>query len=113
MSNLTENFSNLMKEAQKMQEQMQKAQKELQDSSADGESGGGMIKVTINGNNEIVKLEIHPSLMEEDDVEMLQDLLAAAINAANRKLKKISQEKIADLTKGLKIPTDLLQPKDE
>lgn len=82
---INSNLNNLMKEAQKMQKKMQDAQKELSDMSVTGESGGGLVKVTTNGRHEIKKVEINPNLMDED-VEMIEDLVAAAMNDAVRKI---------------------------
>jgi DNA-binding YbaB/EbfC family protein len=102
-----DNLGDLMKEAQKMQQRMQDAQKELSELSVDGESGGGMVSLKMNGRHNVTSVKIKPSLLEED-VEMLEDLLAAAVNDAVRKIEKVSKEKISKLTAGLNIPTDLM-----
>ncbi len=96
----------LMKEAQKMQEQMQSAQKELANLQVIGEAGAGLVKVAMKGNHDVAKVTINPNLMD-DDVEMLEDLVAAATNDAVRKVEKASKEKITQLTSGLNLPTDL------
>jgi DNA-binding YbaB/EbfC family protein len=105
---INQNLGNLMKEAQKMQQRMQEAQQQLSQLLVDGEAGGGMIKVKMNGRHDVTEVKINPSLMDED-VEMLEDLVAAAINDAVRKVEKISKEKINQLTAGLNIPTDFLK----
>ena len=105
---INQNLGNLMKEAQKMQQRMQEAQQQLSQLIVTGESGGGMVKVEMNGRHDITKVKVNPSLMEED-VEMLEDLFAAAVNDAVRKVEKASKEKISQLTAGLNIPTDFLK----
>lgn len=105
---MNQNLGNLMKEAQKMQQRMQEAQKQLSLLIVSGESGGGMVKIEMNGRHDITKVKINPSLMEED-VEMLEDLVAAAVNDAVRKVEKASKEKITQLTAGLNIPTDFMK----
>ena len=74
-------LGNILKQAQKMQEELQKAQERLAQEEVVGESGGGMVKVTMNGRHEVKRVEIDPSLMT-DDKEMLEDLVAAAVNAS-------------------------------
>ncbi|KTD39208.1 Nucleoid-associated protein YbaB [Legionella nautarum] len=105
---INQNLGNLMKEAQKMQQRMQEAQEQLSRLVVEGESGGGMVKVKMNGRHDVVELKINKTLMEED-VEMIEDLTAAAFNDAVRKVEKASKEKISQLTAGLNIPTDFLK----
>jgi len=109
---INQNLGNLMKEAQKMQHRMQEAQQQLSLLIVTGESGGGMVKVEMNGRHDITKVKVNPSLMEED-VEMLEDLFAAAVNDAVRKVEKASKEKISQLTAGLNIPTDFMKDGDK
>lgn len=109
---ISQNLGNLMKEAQKMQQRMQEAQEQLSKLIVEGESGGGLVKVKMNGRHDVVEVKIKPTLMEED-VEMLEDLVAAAVNDAVRRIEKVSKEKIAQLTAGLNIPTDLLKEEGE
>ena len=100
-------LKNLMQQAQKMQSQMQEMQQEIQNLEVVGESGAGMIKVTMTGRHDVRRVEIDPSLMSED-VEMLEDLLAAAVNAAVRKVETTTQEKtqekMGSLTGGMGMP---------
>ena len=80
-------MGNLMKQAQKMQEDMQKAQEEVANLEVEGQAGGGMVKVVMNGRHEIRKVTLDDSLMQ-DDKEMIEDLLAAAVNDAVRRVEK-------------------------
>ena len=93
-------LGNILKQAQKMQEDMQKAQERLAREEVIGESGGGLVKVTMNGRHEVKRVEIDPSLMA-DDKEMLEDLVAAAVNGAVQKVAEKTQEGMAGLTSGL------------
>lgn len=107
---MNQNINNLMKEAQKMQQRMQEAQEQLGQLTVHGESGGGAIKIEMNGRHDVLRVHIKPTLMEEE-ISMLEDLIAAAVNDAVRKVEKASREKINALTAGLNIPKDFL--KDE
>ncbi len=109
---INQNLGNLMKEAQKMQQRMQEAQQQLSKLLVTGESGGGMVKVEMNGRHDLTRVKINPSLLEEE-VEMLEDLIAAAVNDAVRKIEKASKEKITQLTAGLNIPTDFMKDKEK
>ena len=99
-------MGNMMKQAQQMQANMEKAQKEIAEAEAIGESGAGLVKVVINGKHDVKRVEIDPELMK-DDKEMLEDLIAAAVNDANRRIEKISQEKMSSITAGMPIPPGL------
>ena len=103
------NFGNLMKQAQAMQASMQKAQAEIETVEVLGESGGGMVKVTMNGKHEVKKVQIEPAVAS-DDREMLEDLVAAAINDAVHKVDARVQEKMASLTAGLNLPAGMKLP---
>lgn len=102
-------FGNIMKQAQQMQEQMQKAQEELVNVEVVGESGAGMVKVTMTGKHDVKRVEIDPSLLG-DDKDMLEDLLAAAMNDANRRVEAASQEKMSQLTAGMGLPAGFKMP---
>jgi len=94
-----------MKQAQAMQENMQKAQAELASIEVVGEAGGGMVKLTMNCRHDVKSVQIDPELVgDADDREILEDLIAAAMNDAVRKVEKTTQEKMASLTGGLNIP---------
>ncbi|MFP4561062.1 MAG: YbaB/EbfC family nucleoid-associated protein [Thiohalorhabdus sp.] len=91
----------LMKQAKQMQEQMQKAQEQLADEEVIGQAGGGMVQVTMTCKYSVRKVTIDPSLMEENDAEMLEDLMAAAMNDALGKVETRTQELMGDITGGL------------
>jgi nucleoid-associated protein EbfC len=103
------NFGNLMKQAQAMQASMQKAQAEIETIEVLGESGGGMVKVTMNGKHEVKRVQIEPAVAG-DDREMLEDLVAAAINDAVHKVDARVQEKMAALTAGMNLPPGVKLP---
>ncbi|MEE8212642.1 MAG: YbaB/EbfC family nucleoid-associated protein [Acidiferrobacterales bacterium] len=96
-------LGNLMKQAQAMQENMRRAQEELAKIEVIGTAGGGMVSVTMTCRHDVRRVQIDPSLMQ-DDKEVLEDLIAAAVNDAVRKAEQASQEKLAGLTSGLNIP---------
>ena len=102
-------MGNLMKQAQKMQEDMQKAQEEVANLEVEGQAGGGMVKVVMNGRHEIRKVTLDDSLMQ-DDKEMVEDLLAAAVNDAVRRVEQQTQEKMAGVTAGLNLPGGMKLP---
>lgn len=96
------NMNKLMKQAQKMQAEMEKAQEELADQEVEAVVGGGAVKAVANGSKEITKLEIDPDVVDAEDVEMLQDLVLAAVNEALTKAEEMSQEVLGKITGGLK-----------
>ena len=102
-------IGNLMRQAQQMQENMQKAQAELATIEVTGESGGGMVKLVLNGRHEAKKVTIEPKLVSED-LEMLEDLVAAAINDAARKMDERIKETSADLMSGMNLPPGMKLP---
>jgi len=98
-------LGNIMKQAQAMQENMQKAQEELANIEVNGEAGGGMVRLTMTCRYDVKQISIDPELIgDPEDKEMLEDLIAAAVNDAVRKVEKTSKEKMAGLTGGLDIP---------
>lgn len=99
----------LMRQAQEMQANMQKAQEELASMEVEGQSGGGMVKVRMTCKYSVRSVDIEPNLMGEDK-EMLEDLVAAAVNDANRKVEVTVQEKMASLTGGLSLPEGMKLP---
>lgn len=88
------NMQNLMKQAQKMQQDMQKAQQELEEAELVGTAGGGLVSVTVNGKKIISAVTVSPAAADPDDVEMLEDLIIAAINDAYAKADKLAEEKM-------------------
>lgn len=102
-------MSGLMKQAQKMQENMQKAQEELARAEVEGQSGGGMVKVTMTGKHEVKSVQLDDSLVNEDK-DMLEDLVAAAMNDAVRKVGKMMEERFAGMTSGMGLPPGMNLP---
>ena len=98
------NMGNLMKQAQQFQTKMATLQEELGDRTVDASAGGGMISVVANGRQEILSISIEPEVIDPDDVEMLQDLIQAAVNDALSKAKTMVNEEMGKLTKGLNLP---------
>jgi nucleoid-associated protein EbfC len=98
----------LMKQAQMMQDNMKKAQEQLATIEVEGQSGGGMVKVVMTCRNDVKRVSIDPTVM--DDKEMLEDLLAAAVNDAVRKAEAMSQEKMGGLTAGMQLPPGMKLP---
>jgi DNA-binding YbaB/EbfC family protein len=102
-------IGNLMKQAQQLQANMQKAQAEIAALEVTGESGGGMVKVTVNGRHEAKRVQIDP-LVPLDDREMIEDLVAAAFNDAVHRLEAVTQERMAGLMGGMNLPAGLKLP---
>ena len=103
------NMNELMKQAQAMQEKMQKMQEDVARLEVTGESGAGLVKVVMNGRHDVRSVNIDSSLLEEDK-EILEDLIAAAINDAVRKVESTSQEQMQKLTGGLQMPPGFKMP---
>lgn len=99
----------LMQQAQKMQEKMQEAQEEMARMEVQGSAGGGMVTVTLNGRHEARRVEIDDSLMN-DDREMLQDLIAAAINDAVQKVEAEQKERLSGMAGGMNLPEGFKMP---
>lgn len=95
------NMQQLLKQAQKMQEQMQKDREELEMSVFDASSGGGMVEVKMNGKRELVAIMIKPEVVDPDDIEMLEDLIKAAINDANKQIDKKTAEIMPNVPGGM------------
>ena len=102
-------IGNIMKQAQQMQENMQKAQQEIAAMEIEGVSGGGLVKVMMNGRHELLKVAIDDSLVG-DDKDMLEDLVAAAVNDATHKLEVASKDKMGGLAGGLDLPPGMQLP---
>ena len=99
----------IMKQAQQMQEQMQKAQQELADKEVHAESGAGLVKVVMTGRHDVKSVSIDASLMSEDK-EILEDLIAAAMNDAARKVEANNQDMMANMTGGMQMPPGFKMP---
>ena len=102
-------IGNMMKQAQQLQANMQRAQAEIASLEATGESGGGMAKVTMNGKHEVRRVQLDPTLLS-DDKEMLEDLIAAAINDAVHKIERATQEKMQGVMAGMSLPPGMKLP---
>ena len=98
------NIGNLMKQAQQFQTKMAKLQEELGDKRVEASAGGGMVKVVVNGQQEILSMEIDPEVIDPDDIEMLQDLILAAVNDGLSRAKAMANEEMGKLTGGLNLP---------
>lgn len=93
-----------MKQAKKMQEKMGQLQKELETKTVEAQAGGGMVRVVVNGKYEIVSLKIEKEVVNPEDIEMLQDLIAAAVNEGIRKSQEMASSEMGKITGGLNIP---------
>ncbi len=96
-------LNELMRQAQQMQERMKQVQEEAEKKVIDASSGGGMVAVKVNGRQEILSIQIEPEIVDAEDIEMLQDLIAAAVNEGIRKSKEMLQDELKKLTGGLNI----------
>lgn len=101
-------LAGLMKQAQAMQENMRKAQEQLVGIEVEGQAGAGMVRILMNCGHEVRRITIDPSVM--DDKEMLEDLLAAAINDVMRRVDEVSKEKMSGFTAGLNLPPGMKLP---
>jgi len=101
---MAKNLNKMMKQAQKMQAQMMRAQEELKSKEVEGSAGGGMVKITMNGSQELVGITINPEAVDPDDVEMLEDLIMAAFKNAQEKVSEMSESAFSGITGGLNIP---------
>ena len=98
------NMQKMMKQAQKMQAKMAKMQEELEDKTLEATAGGGAVKVVVNGKQEVVDLQIDPEVVDPEDVEMLEDLILAAVNEGMRKVQDMVNEEMGKITGGMNIP---------
>jgi DNA-binding YbaB/EbfC family protein len=97
-------LGNMMKQFQKMQAKMEEIQARLAEMQIEATAGGGMVKAVVNGKQELLELKIDPEVVDPDDVEMLQDLIVAAVNQARQKAQEVQSEQMAELTGGLNLP---------
>jgi nucleoid-associated protein EbfC len=101
---MTKGFGNLMRQAQELQAKMLKVQQEMAVRTEEASAGGGMVTVVANGKNELVSLKLEKEVVNPEDVEMLQDLILAAANAALKKAQEMMAEEMKKLTGGMNIP---------
>jgi DNA-binding YbaB/EbfC family protein len=104
------NIGNLMKQAQQLQANMQRAQAEIASMEVTGESGGGMAKVTLTGKYEARRVTLDPSIVSAGDKDMIEDLIAAAINDAVQRIEKVTKEKMSGYMSGLNLPPGVKLP---
>ena len=95
------NMRKMMKEVQRMQAEMARIQEELETKTVEATSGGGVVRVVVNGHLEVKEIEIEPGVVDPEDVEMLQDMVLAAVNEAIRKAQEMSAAEMAKVTGGL------------
>jgi DNA-binding YbaB/EbfC family protein len=101
---MTKGLGNILKQAQQMHTKIAQLQEEMAAKTVEGSSGGGMVNIVMNGKQEIVSVRIDPEVINREDVEMLQDLIMAAVNEAVRKSQEMMQEEMKKITGGLSIP---------
>lgn len=101
---MLKDMGSMMKQIQKMQAQMEEIQKELENKRVEGTAGGGMVRVTANGRQEILEIKIEPEVVNPNDTEMLQDLIVAAVNQARQKSLELMAEDMSKLTGGMRLP---------
>lgn len=98
------NMNQMLRQAQKMQEDMAKAQEELKRSSYEGTAGGGVVKVVVSGEREVLSITFAPEAVDPDDIEILQDLTMVAVNDALKKAEEAATEAMGQITGGISIP---------
>jgi DNA-binding YbaB/EbfC family protein len=108
VNRVAKGFGNMMKQAQKLQSEMKRIQDELAEKTVEATAGGGMVTVVANGKQEIVSIKIDPEVVDKDDVEMLEDLIVAAVNESKRRSQEMMMSEISKVTGGLGIPPGLL-----
>jgi DNA-binding YbaB/EbfC family protein len=104
------NMGNMMKKVQEMQNKMQEIQKELETKIVEANSGGGMVSITMNGKHQVQSINIDPSLLNESEKDVLEDLVKAALNQAKEKVDEMSAEEMKKVTGGLPIPPGMKLP---
>lgn len=102
------NMNKMMKQVQKMQNDMAKLQEELQTKTMEATSGGGVVRVVVNGKKELESLSINPEALDPDDLEMLQDMIVAAVNEGLRKVEEMIASEMQKVTGGMNLPPGLL-----
>ncbi|MFW5999621.1 MAG: YbaB/EbfC family nucleoid-associated protein [Halanaerobiaceae bacterium] len=98
------NMNKIMKQAQKMQAKMEEMQEELKEKTVEATAGGGVVKVVVNGNHDLVDIEIQEEAVDPDDIEMLEDLILAAVNEAMSDVQEMMDEEMGKITGGMNMP---------
>ncbi len=98
------NMNNMLKQAQKMQQDMLRAQEELESKTVEATVGGGSVTVSVSGKKELVKIQIQPEAVDPDDIEMLEDLILAAVNEGMRKADALAASEMGKITGGMNLP---------
>lgn len=98
------NMQEMMKQARKMQEQLAAAQESMKDVTVDASAGGGMVKASVNGDLELVSVTIDPDALDPEDVDLLQDMIVAAVNEAIRGVSEVASKQMSSISGGLNIP---------
>ncbi len=101
---MAQDMGKLMKQAQKMQAKMMRVQEELEAKTVEATSGGGMVTAVVNGKHELISIKIEKEVVDPSDIEMLQDLVVAAVNEGVRKAQEMAQEEMSKITGGFNIP---------
>jgi DNA-binding YbaB/EbfC family protein len=101
---MTKGFGNLLKQAQQMHTKIAQLQEEMAGKTVEASSGGGMVNIVMNGKQEVLSIRIDPEVINREEIEMLQDLIAAAVNEAIRKSQEMMSEEMKKITGGLAIP---------
>ena len=101
---MAKGMGGMMKQVQKMQKKMMALQEELEQKRVEGSSGGGVVNVVVNGRQDVLEIKISPDVVNPDDVDMLEDLILAAINQAQQRAQEMMQEEMGELTGGIQIP---------
>ncbi len=97
-------IGNIMKQAQQMQRRMAEMQEELENKQVEASAGGGMVTAVVNGKQQLLELKIEPTAVDPEDVEMLQDLVTAAVNEASKQSQQMAQDEMSKITGGMNIP---------
>ena len=104
------NMSQIMKQAKAMQEKMAEMQKKIEETEIEGSSGGGAVKIVMNGKHEVKNLFIDPSIVNSDEKEVLEDLIIAALNDVNKKIAENTNDQLGSISGGMGLPTGLKLP---
>jgi DNA-binding YbaB/EbfC family protein len=105
---VSKKFGDMMRQAQKLQNEIQRIQEELADKTVEASAGGGMVTVVANGKQDIVSVKIDPEVVSQDDIEMLEDLIVAAVNESRKRAQELAMGEIAKVTGGMGLPPGLL-----